>query len=60
MADLKRKLRQKEGELASQEEQHKAQVQQLMAMERAQRQKIMISHKNESRTMAALLHEVSA
>ena len=29
-------------------------------MERSMRQKMVLSHKNESRTMAALLHEVAA
>ena len=32
----------------------------IQAMERAERQRLIISHKNESRVMASALHEVSA
>lgn len=53
-------LAQKESAMKKQEEMHKSHMLQIQAMERSNRQKLLNSHKNESRVMAAMLHDVSA
>ena len=58
--ELTKQVKAKETELTTQAEKHKLHMTQIQTLERAQRQKLIMSHKNESRVMASLLHETSA
>ena len=54
------KLTQKETDMKEMEQSHKIHMDYIQTMERSNRQKLINSHKNESRSMAAILHDVSA
>ena len=57
---IENELTQKQTDMKEMEQSHKINMDYVQTMERSNRQKLINSHKNESRTMAAILHDVSA